>query len=488
MPRNEALGKPASIFSALPEPEATRVLREVLATLQAAGEWRGTFKNRRKDGAIIACEAIIRRVEIQGRVLMVAVEQDVTERLRTQEQLEMQARALAKKEELYRTLFELSPDGILLEDANGNILDANQAFCRTAGYSRPELLGQHVRRLVPPDGHGEVEAHLAALRAGQGLEHETENIRKNGERCLMRLNETPLTLPDGRQGILVVARDVTASKRAELTKEVFLALGSKLSAVGSPVEAARAVYAAADQLWKWDAATLDVYDPERERMEPLLFCDIINGQRREVAPAQPAGAPTPRMRRIMQQGAELILRKEADLQHTDSVLFGDTSRASASIMCVPMRRDGQPVGMLSIQSYTPNAYTQDDLRTLQALADHCGGALERIQAEAARRQSEELNRTILATTMDAFYALDFAADPGGAIIQANEAFCRLTGYSHDELLQMRMADLEAAESPEEVARHGARIIASGADRFETRHRQEGWSGDSYGALRIQVRK
>ena len=127
-------------------------------------------------------------------------------------------------------LFELSPDGILLEDTNGNILDANQALCRSFGYSREELLRQNVRCLVPPEGQGEVEAHLAALRAGQALEHEVWNIRKNGERCLMRLNERPLALPDGRQGILVVARDITESKRAELTKEAFLSLGAKLSA------------------------------------------------------------------------------------------------------------------------------------------------------------------------------------------------------------------------------------------------------------------
>ena len=33
-----------------------------------------------------------------------------------------------------------------------------------------------------------------------------------------------------------------------------------------------------------------------------------------------------------------------------------------------------------------NAYTQDDLITLQALADHCGGALERIRAEAENQK------------------------------------------------------------------------------------------------------
>ncbi len=47
-------------------------------------------------------------------------------------------------------------------------------------------------------------------------------------------------------------------------------------------------------------------------MEPVLFYDVMEGQRREVPPVLPAGAPTPRMRRIMRQGAELILRKETD--------------------------------------------------------------------------------------------------------------------------------------------------------------------------------
>ena len=88
------------------------------------------------------------------------------------------------------------------------------------------------------------------------------------------------------------------------------------------------------------------------------------------------------------------------------------------------------------------------------------------------RQREELNRTILATAMDGFFTLDFAADPGGAITEVNDAYCRLTGYSREELLQMRIADLEAKESPEEVARHKARIMAAGADRFETRHRRK----------------
>ena len=141
-------------------------------------------------------------------------------------------------------------------------------------------------------------------------------------------------------------------------------------------------------------------------------------------------------------------------------------------MCAPMRAESKTVGVLSIQSYTPNAFTQEHLRTLQVLADYCAGAFDRLLAEEAVRQREEMNRTILATAMDGYYALDFAADPRGAIVDVNEAFCRLTGYSPEELLQMRITDLEAAESPADVVRHSQKIIQARGDRFETRHRRK----------------
>ena len=89
-------------------------------------------------------------------------------------------------------------------------------------------------------------------------------------------------------------------------------------------------------------------------------------------------------------GRSAVNPARADL-HTARIpsYFGDISRASASIMCVPMRREGQPVGMLSIQSYTPNVYTQDDLRTLQALADHGAGALD---ASTPRRRTDRVRK------------------------------------------------------------------------------------------------
>jgi light-regulated signal transduction histidine kinase (bacteriophytochrome) len=64
-------------------------------------------------------------------------------------------------------------------------------------------------------------------------------------------------------------------------------------------------------------------------------------------------------------------------------------------MFAPIRRDQEVVGLFSLQTYKPNAYTCEDLQTLQDLADHCGGALDRIRAEEElRRLNRELEERV----------------------------------------------------------------------------------------------
>jgi len=83
-----------------------------------------------------------------------------------------------------------------------------------------------------------------------------------------------------------------------------------------------------------------------------------------------------------------------------------------------------------------------------------------------RKRAEEEYRTILRTTMDGFWI----ADIQGRFLDVNDAYCHLIGYSRDELLTMRISDVEAVERPEETAHRVQRIMETGGDRFETHHR------------------
>ena len=73
---------------------------------------------------------------------------------------------------------------------------------------------------------------------------------------------------------------------------------------------------------------------------------------------------------------------------------------------------------------------------------------------------------IIRTAMDGFWLIDIK----GRILEVNDSYCRLIGYSRQELLTMSVFDLRANEKPEDTKRHMQRIIESGGDRFESHHR------------------
>ena len=93
-------------------------------------------------------------------------------------------------------------------------------------------------------------------------------------------------------------------------------------------------------------------------------------------------------RQVFATGGRLLLRHGLPDDIAPLNPFGDEERLSASLIYVPIRADDTIVGILSIQSYMQDAYTPADMALLQALADHCGGALERVRAETALRASE----------------------------------------------------------------------------------------------------
>ncbi|MCX6057821.1 MAG: diguanylate cyclase [Chloroflexi bacterium] len=82
-----------------------------------------------------------------------------------------------------------------------------------------------------------------------------------------------------------------------------------------------------------------------------------------------------------------------------------------------------------------------------------------------RKQNELRNQSILQTAMDGFWL----ADTRGHLLEVNESYCRMSGYSEQELLAMSISDLETNETPEEMASHIEKIMTQGEDRFESRH-------------------
>jgi PAS domain S-box-containing protein len=76
--------------------------------------------------------------------------------------------------------------------------------------------------------------------------------------------------------------------------------------------------------------------------------------------------------------------------------------------------------------------------------------------------------TILSTTQDGFFITDDEAN----ILEANDAFCEMLGYTRSEILQLSIPDIEGSQKPEDVAARMGKIFVEGYDVFETKHRRK----------------
>jgi PAS domain S-box-containing protein len=95
-------------------------------------------------------------------------------------------------------------------------------------------------------------------------------------------------------------------------------------------------------------------------------------------------------------------------------------------------------------------------------------ARERAVAPAGLKHIADKYSIIFDTTSDGIWIHNL----DGQILEVNDAYCRMSGYTRDELLKLRIPDIEAVEKPEDVARHIRRVAETGFDRFESKHRKK----------------
>ncbi len=188
---------------------------EVFQTIKAGDRWIGELQMRGANNEIrdIFLRAYSTKDENGKITNLVGVHTDITKRKYIE-------KVLRKKEEKYRILFELSPNGILLEDRDGNIIDANSAFSESLGYKREEIIGKNVQMLAHPEVFNEVGDNIEKLLSGELLRHEEKSVKKDGTICYLNLTEQKITLPDGKDGIICITEDITERKQiGEALKE-----------------------------------------------------------------------------------------------------------------------------------------------------------------------------------------------------------------------------------------------------------------------------
>lgn len=424
--------KPVAAFH--PAWAAERVLKEGLPTARAKGVWIGETALITRTGAELPMsQVILAHRDAGGQVThFSSILRDLTERKRVEQ-------IVRASEERLRTIIEHStqlfyahtPDHVLtyVSPQSREFMDCDPEEARVRWL---EFLSDH------PGNQIGLERTEAAIRTGQRQPpYELELVSRKGRKLWVEVRESPVVLHGGTVAIVGSLTNITQRKRSEQIVQRLTQLSRELGAAGDTAAAAHAVVEAAQDLLGWDACHLRIRSEDLQRAFHVLAMDTLNGRRVSV-PSALNDELTPLERRVMNEGPQLILREAAAFENLRP--FGNTSRPSASLLFVPLRHQGRYLGLFSIQSYQFHAYDRAALDLLQTLADQAAGALERLRAEAALRESEDRYRQLFEAESDAIVLVE---NETGRICEANAAAAALYGYSREELLTKLNTDLSA---------------------------------------------
>ncbi len=122
----------------------------------------------------------------------------------------------AERQLLYRSVMDQMTDAILLvEVADGTLLEVNESACLASGYNRAELIGMGVWQLseLISDAGAWVDLSRSLVERGNAV-FETEHRRKDGSLQPVEVSVRHIR-SNGRDLLLAVVRDITERRRAE---------------------------------------------------------------------------------------------------------------------------------------------------------------------------------------------------------------------------------------------------------------------------------
>lgn len=325
---------------------------------------------------------------------LVAVNVLLLEYNRFQGRLLGEARALQAR---YQAFTEANLAGIYVLQ-EGVIRYINPALCRMLGYREDEVVGQMgVDELIHPEDREMVRENIRRRLNGEpvGNRYLLRALRKDGSTLYCEVLARQIEY-EGRPAILGTVLDVTdrveAFQRLErqvarltLLKEI----ARRISELNPPdMVMARAVHLLVET-FGYHHAAIFVQDPKTGD----LVMRARAGQFVDLFPSDHRLAPGEGMVGWVAQNGQTLLANDVAQEPRYVNRYPDRIPTRAELT-VPLRWGEQVIGVLDVQSPQRDAFTEDDVRTLETLADQLAVALRNAYLyEEQQRMERQIAQT-----------------------------------------------------------------------------------------------
>ena len=317
------------------------------------------------------------------------------------------ATTVSVSEERLRRVYEAVGCGLLVRDASGTIVFANQEAARVFGVPATALVGsrnaaEHGVRRYTEDGAlmgDDATPAASASREDHAIRDvRSRVVRPDGSDVWVRIDAIPIRADDGTtEGIVTSFVDITARKHAEDALTLRARQQSAVAELGRFALAAHDLDALFDQTVRAvnsilgpEACRVIEHDPAQHRLFVRAGTRTTQDNNHGSIADDPAGSQSGY---TMAQGADVVAN---DLPNETRFtvfrpLVDSGFRANATIIIPGHAR---PFGLLSAIS-RDGEFGPDDVIFLRAIANTLGEAIERLGALQRLRANEARLRTVV---------------------------------------------------------------------------------------------
>jgi diguanylate cyclase (GGDEF)-like protein/PAS domain S-box-containing protein len=320
------------------------------------------------------------------------------------------------REERYRLLFAEANDPIFVYDLDGWFLDANRRALELFGYTREELLKMQARQLFPDDDRRPAECPLSKIRAERRLIYESVGRQATGHLIVIQVSAS-LTSCLEQPIVQAIVRDITQQKRAEAE---ILRWNQELTRLSQTTTALmrinHLISSAFDINQIWQAFTWEL-----QQLMPAdrVGLTLLKGEGRNIMvkvmtlTGKWAGR-TPDYQPL-KDGSSIgwIIRHQVPHIVRDLSLKQEFSEdrwlleeGIRSVIRIPIFIKGNLIGIMFVDSSTPQAYSEHHLAILEPIAVQLAITLEKERLYRRLEEKERQARLLYELTADLNLSLD----------------------------------------------------------------------------------
>jgi PAS domain S-box-containing protein len=403
----------------------------------------------RPDGTRVFIEIKPVMMIVGGRVIGTrGVVRDITERKRAEE-------SLRASEERFRALIENSGDVISLLTGEGIILYESPAVRQVLGYQPSEMVGHNGFEYLYPDDYAASQELFGKLfqQPQAPVTSEVRYKRKDDTWAWVRVTGTNLLADPSVKAIVINYHDITGRKQSETEihqrlseLEVLYQSGLAFSQLITPKAIAEKIIDLLDQKMDWHHTAIRLYHPETKTLELLAF-NLPNPNSQEEHSATEKRFKT--MQRFDQGLSGWVVQHGQTVRSSDlknDPRYFDTFPGLQSGLYVPIKIAERVIGVISIESEQPNAFSESDERLTFTLAGQAAIAIENATLfDDLQRSNSELMLAYETTLEGWSHALDLRdRETKGHTQRVTEmvvSLARVFGLSEAELVNVRRGGL-----------------------------------------------